>query len=152
MVAGVFDKSGTFPAHLLACLFEALCLLRRRLEDELEKFGADVPVEFVGYVFEKNVRCRDGFEGVAVYDEVLFLNAYGTALVEGFSSRQGYLSLRRGFLADPVVALVFELLGEFGSARLGYLAVEHDSDAVGFDVVEYALVVGDEQRSHVFVC
>ena len=143
VVAGVFDERGALTAHLGARLLKRLRLLGRRLKDELEEFGADVPIEFVGDIVEKNIRRRDGFERLPVYNVVLLLNADRPALVECFSSRQGYLSLRRGFLAHPVVALVLKLLGEFGSALLGYLAVKHHYDAVGFDVVEYALVVGD---------
>src|SRR5699024_9084954 len=45
-----------------------------------------------------------------------------------------------GFLADPVVPLVLEFAGEIGIAALGDLAVEHDVDVIGLDVVQNALV------------
>ena len=51
------------------------------------------------------------------------------------------------FLADDVVvAFLVELVGEFLAAAADDAAVDEDVDAIRDDVVEEALVVGDEGR------
>ena len=50
--------------------------------------------------------------------------------------------------AERVVAVAFELLGEFHAAGGDDAAVDQDVDAVGGDLVEEALVVRDEHDTH----
>src|SRR4051794_24113956 len=48
-------------------------------------------------------------------------------------------------LAEPVVALLLEAIDQFGAAALDDPAAEEEVDELGLDVVEDALVVGDDQ-------
>src|SRR5688572_9622003 len=48
-------------------------------------------------------------------------------------------------LADPVVALALELLDQFAPAALDDPAAEEDVDELGLDVVQDALIVGDDE-------
>src|SRR5215203_1945025 len=58
------------------------------------------------------------------------------------------LALRPGaeLLAHPVVALLFQIVGELLAARGHQPAVQHHVDPVRLDVPEYPLVVGDDDR------
>ena len=55
------------------------------------------------------------------------------------------VSGRGNLVADPVVAVLFEVLGETAVARLYYAPVHQDVDEVGADVFEDSLVVGNQQ-------
>ena len=51
-------------------------------------------------------------------------------------------------LAQPVVALALELVDQLGAALAHDPPVEHDVHELRLDVVQDALVVGDDQRAH----
>src|SRR5688572_30195431 len=54
--------------------------------------------------------------------------------------------LRRDAILDPGVAVLFQLQGQFRSAALDHATVGKHVRHVGLDVVEQALVVGDDQE------
>src|SRR5215204_197623 len=56
------------------------------------------------------------------------------------------LRARAELLAHPVVALLFQIVGELLAARGHQPAVQHHMDPVRLDVPEYPLVVGDDNR------
>ena len=68
-----------------------------------------------------------------------------TRLVGSDRSRRHTASL----LFDPAIALVFEFEGEFLAAGFHDPAIGYDVDIVGHDVVEQALVVGDDEQGAV---
>src|SRR4051794_6105474 len=55
---------------------------------------------------------------------------------------------RPDLLADALVALTLEALDELLAALHDDAPVQHHVDELGLDVVEDALVVGDDQRAH----
>src|SRR5690606_40007858 len=50
-------------------------------------------------------------------------------------------------LAEPLVSLFFEAAGQVHPSRLDDAAVEKHVDAIGSDVIQQALVVGDDQEA-----
>ena len=50
-------------------------------------------------------------------------------------------------LAHPVIALLFEMQGQVGTARFDDASVQHNVNIVGFDVVQQALIMGDDQHA-----
>ena len=53
------------------------------------------------------------------------------------------------FLANPIVAVFFEVERKVGSARFDDPPIEHDVDEVRFDVIQQALVMGDDKHAKV---
>ena len=110
----------------------------------------DVVLEVAGGLVDAGDRIGGGLglESVGVSHGECWLLAIRLDTVRWSASVSGV----HQFLLHPVVALGFEFEGEALVAAADDAAVVHDMHEVGHDVVEEALVVGDEQDAELTGC